>query len=761
MEEKKYINHPYLKENSIEQRLYQETITASCVEQNSLVVLPTGLGKTLIAGMVTAFRLQMFFDAFVIFLAPTRPLVLQHAETFKSILNVDEKEVVVFTGEVLPEERIEKWRNAKVVLATPQIVENDIITSRVDLKKCVLLILDEAHRAVGNYSYVFVAEQYLKQANKPVILGLTASPGVQKEKIEEICKNLGIKNIEVRTEKSPDVVPYVKEIKMDWVLVSLPPSILEIKKFLENSLVKRLKTLKEKGFIESYNIKTISRKQLILIQNQLAKERQTQPEAFELMAKVAAAIRITHALELLETQGLEALQSFFYKLEERSKISGSPKGIKELLIDNEIDTARTKIKNLIESHVKHPKIEKMLQIVKEQLSEKMNSRIIIFTQYRDSATKLNETLQGEDYRVERFVGQADKIGDKGLSQKQQAEIIEKFKQGVYNILVATSVAEEGLDISECDLVIFYDAVPSAIRYIQRRGRTGRKRPGRVALLITKGTRDEAYYWSAKKKEREMKSTIKVIAKKQLEPIKEEDKQQIKLETYLQAEKEEEKEIVVYVDNREIGSDVVRELTRLNVRIVSKQLQVADYVVSESVAIERKTAEDFLQSLVDKRLFPQVKEITSKYEKPILILEGQNLYGRRAIHPEAIRGALVSLVVDFRLPLIWTLNSEETARMIHTIARREQTERETRIYVAEKTPGSLKVVQERVLTGLPGIDQILAKRMLNTFNTLEAVFTTSEEGLSEVKGLGKKKAEKIRKVITSKYHDDNPPNGKSV
>ncbi|MEM3585876.1 MAG: DEAD/DEAH box helicase [Candidatus Jordarchaeaceae archaeon] len=757
MEEKRYINHPYLKENSIEYRLYQEIITASCVERNSLVVLPTGLGKTLIACMVTAFRLQMFNDAFVIFLAPTRPLVLQHVETFRSILKIDEKDIVVFTGEISPQERIEKWRSAKVVLATPQIVENDIVTGRVDLKKCVLLIIDEAHRAVGNYSYVFVAEQYLKQASNPLILGLTASPGVDKEKIEEVCENLAIRNIEVRTEKSPDVLPYIKEIKMDWIIVTLPPSFLEIKKILENSLVKRLKIVKEKGLLESYNIKTVSRKQLILIQNQLAKERQNQPEAFELMAKVAAAIRITHALELLETQGLEALQNFFFKLEERSKLTGSPRGVKDLLMDDDIAAVRIKIKNLIESRVKHPKIEKMLQIVEEQLSEKPNSRIIIFTQYRDSAGKLNEILQGENYQAERFVGQANKIGDKGLSQKQQAEIIEKFKQGIYNILVATSVAEEGLDISECDLVIFYDAVPSAIRYIQRKGRTGRKRPGRVALLITKGTRDEAYYWSAKKKEREMKSTIKVIAKKHFEPVKE-DKQQIKLETYLQEEKkdEEEKEIVIYVDNREIGSDVVRELARLNVRIIPKQLQVADYVVSESVAIERKSVEDFLQSIVDKRLFQQVKEITSKYEKPILILEGQDLYGKRAMHPEAIRGALISIVVDFRLPLIWSPNPQETARIIHTIARREQTEREARVYFAEKPPGSLKEIQERVLMGLPGIDQILAKRLLSTFNTLEAVFTKSEETLSEVKGLGKKKAEKIRKVITSKYCEDDTP-----
>ncbi|MFB0560558.1 MAG: DEAD/DEAH box helicase [Candidatus Lokiarchaeia archaeon] len=752
MEEKKYISHPYLKENAIEHRLYQETITASCVEKNSLVVLPTGLGKTLIAGMVSAFRLQMFNDAFVIFLAPTRPLVLQHAETFKSILNVDEKEIIVFTGEVSPEERTEKWRKPKVVLATPQIVENDIITGRVGLKKCILLILDEVHRAVGNYSYVFVAEQYLKYANNPLILGLTASPGVQKEKIEEVCKNLDIRNIEIRTEKSPEVLPYVKEIKMDWMLVNLPPSILEIKKILENALVTRLKPLKEKGFVESYNIKKISRKQLIQTQNQLAKERQIQPEVFELMAKVAASIRLTHALELLETQGLETLQKFFHKLEERSKITGSPKGIKDLLMDNEIATARIKIMNLIENQVRHPKIEKILQIVSEQLSEKVNSRIIIFTQYRDSASKINEILEEEGYCVKRFVGQANKIGDKGLSQKQQAEIIEKFKQGIYNILVATSVAEEGLDISECDLVVFYDAVPSAIRYIQRKGRTGRRRPGRVALLLTKGTRDEAYYWSAKKKEREMKSTIKTIVKARLDSDKEENKQQIKLEKYLQ--EEEKEKIVVYVDNREIGSDVVRELTRLNARIIPMQLQVADYLASESVAVERKTAEDFLQSIVDKRLFQQVKEITSKYEKPILIIEGQDLYGRRAIHPEAIRGAIISIAVDFKLPIIWTMNSEETARMIYTVARREQTERETRIYVAEKTPGSLREVQERVLTGLPGVDQTLAQRMLNMFNNLEAIFTKSEAELSEVKGLGKKKAERIRKIITSKYNDHN-------
>ncbi|MGQ9720447.1 MAG: DEAD/DEAH box helicase [Candidatus Jordarchaeum sp.] len=752
MEEKKFINHPYIKENTIEQRLYQETITANCVEQNSLVILPTGLGKTLIAGMVTAFRLQILNEAFVIFLAPTRPLVLQHAETFKSILNVKDEEIIVFTGEAPPEERVKSWRKAKVVLATPQIMENDIITGRVDLKNCTLLILDEVHRAVGNYSYVFVAEQYLKCANKPLILGLTASPGAQRKKIEEICKNLNIRNIEIRTEKSPEVLPYVKEIKMDWVLVNLPPSILEIKKILENALVLRLKSLKEKGFIESYDIRKISRKSLIQIQNQLAKERQNQPEVFESMAKVAASIRLTHAIELIETQGLEALQNFFYKLEERSKITGSPKGLKDLLMDNEITTARIKIVNLIEKQLRHPKIEKMLQIIRQQLLEKIDSRIIVFTQYRDSASKINEILQEEGYPVERFVGQANKIGDKGLSQKQQAEIIEKFKQGIYNILVATSVAEEGLDISECDLVVFYDAVPSAIRYIQRKGRTGRKRPGRVALLLTKGTRDEAYYWSAKKKEREMKSTIKTMASTKMEPVKE-DKQQIKLEKYLE-EKEEEK-IVVYVDNREIGSDVVRGLTRLNVKIVPMQLQVADYLASDSVAIERKTVEDFLQSIVDKRLFPQVKEITSKYERPILIIEGQDLYGKRAIHPEAIRGALISIAVDFKLPIIWAMNSQETARMIYTIARREQTERETRIYVAEKTPGDLREVQERILTGFPGINQTLAQRMLSAFKTLEIIFSIGEEELSEVKGLGKKKAEKIRKIITSKYDENNP------
>lgn len=100
-----------------------------------------------------------------------------------------------------------------------------------------------------------------------------------------------------------------------------------------------------------------------------------------------------------------------------------------------------------------------------------------------------------------------KAGERGLKQKAQVDAVNKFREGEYNILVATQVGEEGLDISECNLVVFYDNVPSAIRFVQRKGRTGRKAAGRVVVLITRDTLDEAYYWISKRKMKQVKGMV--------------------------------------------------------------------------------------------------------------------------------------------------------------------------------------------------------------------------------------------------------------
>jgi len=172
----------------------------------------------------------------ILFLGPTRPLIDQYYETFKSYFEIDEKEMAIFTGFVSPEKRAQLWKDAKIIFSTPQGLENDIISGRINLENVSLLGIDEAHKAVGDYAYVFVAKQYNKKSRFPRILALTASPGSDLEKIQEVCKNLFIEEIEIRTDKDPDVRQYVYEINIDWVEVELPKIFVEAKKYFKDFL---------------------------------------------------------------------------------------------------------------------------------------------------------------------------------------------------------------------------------------------------------------------------------------------------------------------------------------------------------------------------------------------------------------------------------------------------------------------------------------------------------------------------------------------
>ena len=204
-------------------RLYQETIFSSATTKNTLVVLPTGMGKTNIFLMLTAHRLRLFPQSKVLFIGPTKPLIDQYLAVFKKHFDISEDKLAVFTGNVRPEKRAELWNQAQIFFSTPQGLENDIITNRIKLEEVCLLGVDEAHRAVGDYAYVFVAKEYKKRAHYPRILALTASPGSDMEKIQEVCNNLFIEDIEIRTDESPDVKPYIQEVRIDWVKVTLPP----------------------------------------------------------------------------------------------------------------------------------------------------------------------------------------------------------------------------------------------------------------------------------------------------------------------------------------------------------------------------------------------------------------------------------------------------------------------------------------------------------------------------------------------------------
>ncbi|WP_297465805.1 DEAD/DEAH box helicase [Thermococcus sp.] len=796
----------YLRRDLIEPRVYQEVIYARCKERNCLVVLPTGLGKTLIAMLIADYRLSKYGGK-VLFLAPTKPLALQHAESFRKLFDLPPEKINVLTGELSPEKRKRLWEESVIITATPQTVENDILTGRVSLEDVVLLVVDEAHRAVGSYSYVFIAKEYLKTARHPLVLGLTASPGSDEEKIREIVRNLGIEHIEVRTESSPDVKPYVQRIAFEWVRVELPGIYREVRSLLREILKESLKPLAQFKLVSTYS-PDISKREVLQAGSKINQEVARGNYAVgRLRMHQAKAVKLLHAIELLETQGLTALRAYLKKLREDKRAKSS----RELMDDPRMRKVIYLLVQAKESGIDHPKMEKLKELVREQLERKPNSRIIVFTNYRDTGRKIVEELRAMGISAKRFIGQASRGKDRGMSQKEQKETLERFSHGEFRVLVATSVGEEGLDVPEVDLVVFYEPVPSAIRSIQRRGRTGRHRPGRVVVLMAKGTRDEAYYWSSRRKEKGMFAAIRKIAR-ELEKERPKEEAEIRkkapesagmgrgkitpLDAFLKPKGEEGKEsskaragkeespktgkgkakaenpsgevkelpvkpifvrkpkgIVVYVDSRELRSGVPKLLKELGAEVEVRTLDVADYVVSEEVGIERKSANDFIQSIIDGRLFDQVERLKRAYEKPVIIIEGE-LYGVRNVHPNAIRGAIAAVTLDWGVPILFSSGKEETAQFIYLMAKREQEERKKEVRLrSEKKALTLAERQRLIVEGLPNVSATLARRLLRHFGNVERVFTATEEELKEVEGIGEKKAREIRRIITAPYVED--------
>src|SRR3989344_7527942 len=285
---------------NFEPRLYQQTILATAAEKNTLVVLPTGMGKTNIFLMLSAQRLRQYPNSKVLFIGPTKPLIDQYMAVFKEHFVIDGNDMAVFTGMVSPEKRGELWKKARIIFSTPQGLENDIISSRIALEEVCLLGVDEAHRAVGDYAYVFVAKQFMKLSSHPRIIALTASPGSDMLKIEEICKNLFIEDIEVRTDDDPDVKPYVQEMQIDWVKVDLPKVFIDIQKFLMLFLKERFEKLKKWGILQRKDVKYVGKSDLLQLQAELRGKIAAGEKNFVIwnsISLLAEIMKVYHALE--------------------------------------------------------------------------------------------------------------------------------------------------------------------------------------------------------------------------------------------------------------------------------------------------------------------------------------------------------------------------------------------------------------------------------------------------------------------------------
>ena len=756
-----YIDHPLIKSNAIEARLYQQVLAADVLKKgNTMIVAPTALGKTIVATLVAADRLEKVKNSKILVLAPSKPLAIQHESTFKEFLTVPCSSI---TGAVKTDERVKRWEESQIICATPQTVESDLLKGRYSLKDVSLVVFDECHHGVGSYSYVYLASRYVKESKFNLILGLTASPGSDKEKIKEVCDNLYIQSIVVKTEEDNDVRPYFNPVAIDWVRVKMSSELEKIKTHVDKALKIRLKGLKNMGVIRTVSVNKLDiLKARGRVQSAIARSVNPKKECFQAISILSAVINIQHSQELIETQGVVTFNKYVARLRKKKT-----KAAKSLIQDPNFGKAIYLAREAEKHGLELPKLKKVTDIIKKELgqngqtklqsdryvkdADQKSSKIMVFTQYRDSLEMIHQKLEKEGIKSAKFFGQASRDGEKGLTQKEQKEIIKAFKIGEYDVLLSTSVAEEGIDIPAVDLVILYEPVPSEVRMIQRRGRTGRKRSGRVKVLITNGTRDEGYYWASVNKERRMKhqlidpDVLEELNSNAIERM--ENEKRVKV---LDPTPKKEELPVVFADTREGNSKVIRHLSEMEIDVKVQAMAVGDYQVSDEVVIERKTAKDFVDSIVDKRLFKQARSLMEEFKRPLIILEGDDLYNGM-INPNAIRGSIASIALDFGISIIPTRNAQDTAAMIKRIAIREQSGEKTPIQIrTDKKPVNLWEQQLFIIESLPNIGPVNAKNLLEHFGTVANIINASESQLQEVEGIGKKTAANIRKVVDSKY-----------
>ncbi|TKX75949.1 DEAD/DEAH box helicase [Halorubrum sp. GN11_10-6_MGM] len=817
------IDRPLLVDDFLQRRRYQLQLADAAADEHTLVCLPTGLGKTTVSLLVTAERLHEAGGK-ALFLAPTKPLVQQHADFYREALSIPDDEIVVFTGDVKPDDRAALWDDARIVIATPQVVENDLVGNRISLRDVTHLTFDECHRATGDYAYVYIAERYHADAADPLVTGMSASPGGDTEEIETVCENLGLVNVEVMTEDDADVDEYTHDTDVQWEQVTLPDEVLAIRDALNEVITDRLEKLKQLGVTNTTN-PDLSQKDLNKMRGQLKQMMDNdQSEGYKGMSTHAEVMKLRRATELVETQSVESVRRYFERQREAARSSGASKASQRMVADPKVREAMRKAESF---DGLHPKFSKARILLAETLGINEGERAILFTESRDTAEALVEFLSAS-FDVRKFVGQGDKDGSDGMSQKQQQETLDEFKAGEFEVLVSTSVAEEGLDVPEVDLVCFYEPVPTAIRSIQRKGRTGRQAEGKVVVLMAEDTRDEAFFWISRRREKKMASQLTEL-KQATDDIEDTvgDDGQAGLDAFsggdaatdddapdddatadaVEAEEGDEgskgdadagltdfaaearggdeaggeddagdtevgddtadadddgvvatagvdEGVEIVVDQRELDSSIAKDLsTRDGLVTRLETLAVGDYVLSDRVAVERKSAADFVDSMLDsdRSMFEQVGELSRAYARPVMIVEGTNLYGQRDIDPNAIRGALASLAVDFDVSVLRTESEEDTTELLATIAKREQETRDREVSVhGEKTTKTRAEQQEYVVSSIADIGPVTARTLLEHFGTVEAVMTAPEDDLLEVEGVGPVTAERIREVVGSEY-----------
>jgi ERCC4-related helicase len=543
---KNYFTHPLLRHETIKYRQYQEDIVNRALYKNSLIVIPTSLGKTIVALLVCLDILLNWKKAKILVLAPTRPLVFQHFELFKMNTLLSDQ-CIALTGKIASDIRKTIWNSSsiRVYFATPELVKNDIRDSILKKDEFYLIVFDEAHRAVKDYSYTSISKQFYKNsdhAKLPLVLGLSASPGAKEEKIKEICSNLFIEQIIVKSERDDDVLPYVFDTNIEHCSIEMNDYHKDLSTLLNSMIFDTINWLINKRLIKKKRVESVYRKDLLALGEYIKLNLNPKNMNFFLLTALkfqSLSLILLYCRDLVESQGSFALKKFLDNAKENSE----SKTYQELFADSRIK----EIIKILKDHDNEPppKLEKVLSVVNQfldlrgdiktsknsfqdidddtisvtttkqnysgyedkQVPTNYQKKILIFSQYRDTLEVITTFLNDNGIPCKGFYGQSNKNGQKGLSQDKQLSILGDFRLGKFPVLVATSVAEEGLNIPNVDLVLFYEPVPSEIRFIQRKGRTGRFSNGKVVILISENSIDTKYLEISKRKVDRMKSSL--------------------------------------------------------------------------------------------------------------------------------------------------------------------------------------------------------------------------------------------------------------
>ncbi|XP_060919558.1 Fanconi anemia group M protein [Labrus mixtus] len=513
-------------------REYQLKISEAALFANSLVCLPTGLGKTFIASVVMYNFYRWYPSGKIVFMAPTKPLVAQQIEACYKVMGIPQAHMAELTGSTAAKQRQEVWRAKRVFFLTPQVMVNDLSRESCPAQQIKCVVIDEAHKALGNHAYCQVIRQLASQTLQFRILALSATPGGDTKSVQSVISNLLISHIELRSEESPDIRAHSHQRNVEKVVVPLGEALSAQQARYLQVLEKFTSRLVQNRVMAQRDLRTLCKYQIILARDQFRSNPPPQIKGPQLEGDFALCISLYHGYELLMQMGLRSL--FFYfqgimdgsreKSRARNELQKTPTFMD---LYHEMETMFVKPSagpNELPFIYSHPKLEKLEGVVLQHFKlwaessadsngsgpQEVSTRVMIFSSFRESVQEIADMLNQHAplIRVMTFMGQASAgKGVKGFTQKEQLEVVNRFRTGGFNTLVSTCIGEEGLDIGEVDLIVCFDAQKSPIRMVQRMGRTGRKRKGRIVVILAEGREERTYNQSQSNKNSVYKSII--------------------------------------------------------------------------------------------------------------------------------------------------------------------------------------------------------------------------------------------------------------